>query len=56
MIYAFSSGKFLNVMVYACVTDLTNIMSVLSLQTDYWLLTTGLLTGVTAREAFASKK
>ena len=26
-IYAFSSGKFLNVRVYACVKDLTNIMS-----------------------------
>ena len=26
MIYAFSSGKFYNVMVYACVKDLTNIM------------------------------
>ena len=27
MIYAFSLGKFLNVSVYACVKDLTNIMS-----------------------------
>ena len=26
-IYAFSSGKFLNIKVYACVKDLTNIMS-----------------------------
>ena len=26
-IYAFSLGKFLNVRVYACVKDLTNIMS-----------------------------
>ena len=26
-IYAFSSGKFLNIRVYACVKDLTNIMS-----------------------------
>ena len=26
-IYTFSSGKFLNVSVYACVKDLTNIMS-----------------------------
>ena len=26
-IYVFSSGKFLNVRVYACVKDLTNIMS-----------------------------
>ena len=30
-IYAFSSGKFLNVRVYACVKDLTNIMSVYSI-------------------------
>ena len=27
VIYAFSSGKLLNVRVYACVKDLTNIMS-----------------------------
>ena len=35
-IYSFSTGKFLNIRKYACVKDLTNIMSAHVVHQDYF--------------------